>query len=69
MKVNKLILLMVITLSTPIGANNDYNLLFEVCKDCSWIAYPEVFKLRENCEIARQGIFVAGMTRCARIDE
>ena len=48
MKVNKLILLMVITLSTPIGANNDYNLLFKVCKDCSWIAYPEVFKLREN---------------------
>ena len=69
MKVNKLILLMVITLSTPIGANNVYILLFKVCKDCSWIAYPEVFKLRENCEIARQGIFVAGMTRCARIDE
>ena len=69
MKVNKLILLMVITLSAPIGANNDYNLLFKVCKDCSWIAYPEVFKLRENCEIARQGIFIAGMTRCARIYE
>ena len=69
MKVNKLILLMVITLSTPIGANNDYNLLFKACKDCSWIAYPEVFKLRENCEIARQGIFIAGMTRCARIYE
>ena len=69
MKANKFILLMIITLSNPIGANNDYNLLFKVCKDCSWIAYPEVFKLRENCEIARQGIFVAGMTRCARIDE
>ena len=69
MKVNKLILLMVISLSTPIGANNDYNLLFKECRDCNWIAYPEVFKLRENCEIARQGIFVAGMTRCARIDE
>ena len=60
---------MVITLSAPIGANNDYNLLFKACKDCSWIAYPEVFKLRENCEIARQGIFIAGMTRCARIYE
>ena len=69
MKVNKLIFLMVITLSSPIGANNDYNLLFKACKDCSWIAYPEVFKLRENCEIARQGIFIAGMTRCARIYE
>ena len=69
MKVNKLILLMVITLSSPIGANNDYNLLFKACKDCNWIAYPEVFKLRENCEIARQGIFIAGMTRCARIYE
>ena len=69
MKVNKLILLMIITLSSPIGANNDYNLLFKACKDCSWIAYPEVFKLRENCEIARQGIFIAGMTRCATIYE
>ena len=69
MKVNKLILLMIITLSSPIGANNDYNLLFKACKDCSWIAYPEVFKLRENCEIARQGIFISGMTRCARIYE
>ncbi len=69
MKVNKLILLMVITLSTPMHASDDYNLLVKVCKDCSWIAYPEVFKLRENCEIARQGIFMSGMTRCARIDE
>tara|TARA_B100000700_G_scaffold186979_1_gene206055 strand:- start:673 stop:882 length:210 start_codon:yes stop_codon:yes gene_type:complete len=69
MKVNKLILLMVIALSTPIQASHDYNLLVKACKDCSWIAYPEVFKLRENCEIARQGIFMAGMTRCARIDE
>ena len=69
MKVNKLIPLMIIVLSAPIKAGNDYNLLVKVCRDCSWIAYPEVFKLRENCEIARQGIFIAGMTRCARIYE
>ena len=69
MKVNKLIFLVVIALSTPIQASHDYNLLVKVCRDCSWIPYPEVFKLRENCEIARQGIFMAGMTRCTRIDE
>ena len=69
MKVNNFIFLVVIVLSTPIKASHDYNLLVKVCKDCRWIAYPEVFKLRENCEIARQGIFMAGMTRCARIDE
>ena len=69
MKLYKLILFMVVTLSAPIQANNNYNLLIKACMDCSWIAYPEVFKLRENCEIARQGIFVSGMTRCARIYE
>ena len=36
---------MVITLSTTIQANNNYNLLVKACKDCSWIVYPEVFKL------------------------
>tara|TARA_Y100000590_G_scaffold255128_1_gene286456 strand:+ start:246 stop:404 length:159 start_codon:yes stop_codon:yes gene_type:complete len=50
-------------------ANNDFHLLIKPCRDCGWIAYPEVFNLRENCEIARQGIFVSGMTRCARIYE
>ena len=69
MKVNNLILLLIIALSSPIEANNDYNLLIKVCRDCSWIIYPEVFKLRENCEIARQGIFTYGMTRCAKINE
>ena len=69
MKVNSLILLITIALSSNVKANNDYNLLIKACRDCSWIAYPEVFKLRENCEIARQGVFVAGMTRCAKIDE
>ena len=58
-----------IVFSFPIKANNDFNLLIKPCRDCGWIAYPEVFKLRENCEIARQGIFVSGMTRCARIYE
>jgi len=69
MKVNSLILLMTLALSSNVEANNDYNLLIKACRDCSWIAYPEVFKLRENCEIARQGVFVSGMTRCAKIDE
>ena len=69
MKVNSMILLMTLALSSNVEANNDYNLLIKACRDCSWIAYPEVFKLRENCEIARQGVFVSGMTRCAKIDE
>ena len=64
-----MILLMPLALSSNVEANNDYNLLIKACRDCSWIAYPEVFKLRENCEIARQGIFVSGMTRCAKMDE
>ena len=69
MKVNSLILLMTLALSSTAEANNDYNLLIKTCRDCSWVTYPEVFKLRENCEIARQGVFVSGMTRCAKIDE
>ncbi len=69
MKVNCITLLLMIVLSFPIKANNNFNLLIKPCRDCGWIAYPEVFKLRENCEIARQGIFVSGMTRCARIYE
>jgi len=69
MKVNSLILLITLALSSNVEANNDYTLLIKACRDCSWIAYPEVFKLRENCEIARQGVFVAGMTRCTKIDE
>jgi hypothetical protein len=69
MKVNCFTLLLMIVLSFPIKANNDFNLLIKPCRDCGWIAYPEVFKLRENCEIARQGIFVSGMTICARIYE
>ena len=69
MKANSLILLMTLALSSNVEANNDYNLLIKACRDCSWIVYPEVFKLRENCEIARQGVFVSGMTRCAKIDE
>ena len=69
MKVNCFTLLLMIVLSFPIKANNDFNLLIKPCRDCGWIAYPEVFKLRENCEIARQGIFVSGMTRCAIIYE
>ena len=69
MKVNCFTLLLMIVLSFPIKANNDFNLLIKPCRDCGWIAYPEVFNLRENCEIARQGIFVSGMTRCARIYE
>ena len=69
MKVNYFALLLIIALSFPVKASNDFNLLIKPCRDCGWFAYPEVFKLRENCEIARQGIFVSGMTRCARIYE
>ena len=46
---------------------HDYNLLFKPCKSCDWIIYPEPFRLKESCEIARQGVFVNGMTRCEKV--
>lgn len=45
-----------------------YSLLYKPCKSCDWIIYPEPFRLKESCEIARQGVFVNGMTRCEKID-
>ena len=47
---------------------HDYSLLYKPCKSCDWIIYPEPFRLKESCEIARQGVFVNGMTRCEKID-
>ncbi len=60
-------LILILTYS-PISANNDFNLLIKACRDCNWVVYPEIFKLRENCEIARHGIFARGMTRCKKIE-
>ncbi len=47
---------------------HDYSLLYKPCKSCDWIIYPEPFRLKESCEIARQGVFVNGMTRCEKVD-
>ncbi len=48
-------------------ASHDFNLLVKPCKSCDWIIYPEPFRLKETCEIARQGVFVNGMTKCEKI--
>ena len=49
--------------------SNEFNLLVKTCKSCSWIVYPQPFRLKEQCEIARQGIFLNGMTKCQKSSE
>ena len=51
------------------SSSNEFNLLIKTCKSCTWIIYPQPFRLKEQCEIARQGIFLKGMTKCLRNDE
>ena len=45
---------------------NEFSLFIKVCKSCEWITYPTPFRLKEQCEIARQGIFIKGMTKCLK---
>jgi len=47
---------------------NDFSLFIKTCKNCEWISYPIPFRLKEQCEIARQGIFIKGMTKCLKTD-
>ena len=56
-----------VIISSPVTSFSDeFNLLVKTCKSCSWIIYPQPFRLKEQCEIARQGIFLKGMTKCKR---
>lgn len=45
---------------------NEFSLLIKTCKSCDWLVYPTPFRLKEQCEIARQGIFIKGMTKCQK---
>ena len=58
--------LLLMSISTSL-VSHDFNLLVKPCKSCDWIIYPEPFRLKESCEIARQGIFLNGMTKCEKI--
>ena len=46
--------------------SDDFSLFIKPCKSCEWIYYPSAFRLKEQCEIARQGIFIKGMTKCLK---
>ena len=43
---------------------DEFSLFIKTCKNCEWITYPTPFRLKEQCEITRQGIFLRGMTKC-----
>ena len=45
---------------------NEFILFIKPCKSCEWLTYPTPFRLKEQCEIARQGIFIQGMTKCLK---
>ena len=47
-------------------SSKDYALLVKQCFSCGWQEYHEFFHSREMCEIARQGVFVNGITLCKR---
>jgi hypothetical protein len=46
--------------------SDEFSLFIKTCKTCDWISYPIPFRLKEQCEIARQGIFIKGMTKCLK---
>jgi hypothetical protein len=46
-----------------------YYLYVKPCIDCGWFQYLQPFRLREQCEIARSGIFVRGMTKCLKEED
>jgi len=46
--------------------SDEFSLFIKTCKTCDWISYPTPFRLKEQCEIARQGIFIKGMTKCLK---
>ena len=49
--------------------SDEFSLFIKTCKNCDWISYPTPFRLKEQCEIARQGIFIKGMTKCLKTYE
>ena len=51
---------------SPQVLTDEFSLFIKTCKSCEWVTYPTPFRLKEQCEIARQGIFLKGMTKCLR---
>ena len=44
----------------------EFSRFIKPCKSCEWLTYSTPFRLKEQCEIARQGIFIQGMTKCLK---
>jgi len=63
-----LIFLFLVTTSGQLSAKG-YYLYVKPCIDCGWFQYLQPFRIREQCEIARSGIFVKGMTKCLKEEE
>ena len=62
--------LILVLLSMPSQSfSNNHFLLIKPCYDCEWFKYVELFRLREQCEIARQGFFFKGITKCVKTSE
>lgn len=63
---NKLFILSIFLISLTISAERkDWFLEVKPCLSCGWIQLQEPFRLREQCEMVRNGIFTSGMTRCS----
>jgi hypothetical protein len=54
--------------SGPLSAKG-YYLYVKPCIDCGWSQYFQPFRIREQCEIARSGIFIRGMTKCLKDED
>ena len=59
------LLILINLLSFPsVVFSREFSLFIKPCKSCEWLSYHVPFRLKEQCEIARQGIFIKGMTKC-----
>ena len=63
MKKAMTLLILINLLSFPsVVFSKEFSLFIKPCKSCEWLSYHVPFRLKEQCEIARQGIFIKGMT-------
>ena len=64
MKKAMTLLILINLLSFPsVVFSREFSLFIKPCKSCEWLSYHVPFRLKEQCEIARQGIFIKGMTK------
>ena len=67
MKKAMTLLILINLLSFPsVVFSKEFSLFIKPCKSCEWLSYHMPFRLKEQCEIARQGIFIKGMTKCLK---